>query len=62
MYLGVFDQDQLHRIQGEAKKKLTRFAGNGIKNMRAIFKTKMLIYQSKINLDERVLFAKITHL
>ena len=26
-----------------------------------IFKTEMLIYQSKANLDENILFGKITH-
>ena len=26
-----------------------------------IFDTKMLIYQSKTNLDEKILFGKITH-
>ena len=29
--------------------------------MRLIFKTEMLIYQSKANLDEKILFSKITH-
>ena len=28
--------------------------------MRPIFKTEMLIYQSKANLDEKILFGKIT--
>ena len=27
-----------------------------------IFKTKMFIFQSKANLDEKILFGKITHL
>ena len=30
--------------------------------MRQIFKTKLLIYQSQTNLDEKILFGKITHL
>ena len=30
--------------------------------MRPIFKTKMLVYQSKANLDGEILFDKITHL
>ena len=29
--------------------------------MKRIFKTEMLIYQSKDNLDEKILFGKITH-
>ena len=29
--------------------------------MRPIFKTKMLIYQSKANLDEKILFGQIIH-
>ena len=36
-------------------------AGCEIKSMRPIFKTEMLIYQSKANLDEKILFGKITH-
>ena len=32
-----------------------------IKSMRPIFKTKMLIYHSKANLDEIILFGNITH-
>ena len=30
-------------------------------NMRLIFKTKLLIYQSKVNIYEEILFGKITH-
>ena len=37
-------------------------AGCGIKSMRPIFKTEMLIYQSKDNLDEKILFGSIPHL
>ena len=29
--------------------------------MRPVFKTEMLIYQSKANLDEKILFDKSTH-
>ena len=43
-------------------KKLIRLVGCGIKSMRLISQTEMLIYQSKANLDEKVLFGKITHL
>ena len=42
-------------------KKFTRLAGDGIKSMRPIFKSKQLIYQSKANLNEKILFGKITH-
>ena len=30
--------------------------------MRPIFKTEMFIYQSKVNLDEKILFGRIPHL
>ena len=30
--------------------------------MRPIFKTEMFIYQSKVNLDEKILFSSIPHL
>ena len=43
------------------KTTFTRLAGSGIKRMRPIFKTKMLIYHSVANLDEKILFGKITH-
>ena len=32
-----------------------------MESMTAIFKTDMLIYQSKANLDDKTLFSKITH-
>ena len=32
-----------------------------MKSIWPIFKTEMLIYQSKANLDEKILFGKITH-
>ena len=38
-----------------------RLAGCGIKSMRPIFKTEMLIYQSNTNSDEKILSGKITH-
>ena len=38
-----------------------RFAGWEIKSMRKIFKIEMLIYHSNANLDEKVLFGKITN-
>ena len=43
------------------QKKVTRFAGYGMKNMRPTFKTEMLVYQSRANLDEKSLFGKIAH-
>ena len=42
------------------QKKFTRSVGYGIKGMWPIFKTKMLIHQSKAFLDEKTLFFKIT--
>ena len=36
--------------------------GYEIKNMRLIIKTYMLFYQSKANLDVKILFGKISHL
>ena len=44
-----------------SKKKFTRLAGSEIKSMRSIFKIEILIHQSKANLDEKILFGKITH-
>ena len=44
-----------------SKKNVTRLARCGIKRMRLIFKTEMLIYQSKADLDEKVLFGSIAH-
>ena len=38
----------------------TRLAGCEIKSMRPIFKTEILIYQSKANSDEKILLGKIT--
>ena len=38
-----------------------RLAGSGLKNVWPIFKTKMFIFQSKANLDEKTLFGEITH-
>ena len=32
-----------------------------MKSMRLLFKTEMLIYQSKANLAEKILLGKITH-
>ena len=32
------------------------------RGMKPIFKTGMLIYQSKVNLDEKILFGSIPHL
>ena len=44
-----------------SQKKCMRLEGCEIKSMRPIFKTEMLIYQSKANLDEKILFFKIAH-
>ena len=45
-----------------SQKKITRLVDCGLQSMRPIFTTKMLIYQSKANLDENILFGKITRL
>ena len=39
----------------------THLAGYGIKNRLPIFENKILIFQSKANLDEKTLLGKITH-
>ena len=41
---------------------LTCLMGYGINGMGLIFKTEMVTYQSKANLDEKILFCKITRL
>ena len=43
-------------------KKCMSLGGCGKKRMRPIFETKLLIYQSKANLDVKILFGNITHL
>ena len=48
-------------IQGESKK-VYAFRSCGIKSMRPIFETKVLIYQSRADLDEKILFGNITRL
>ena len=45
-----------------SKKKLRRLKGCEIKSMRLIFKTEMFIYQSNVNLDEKILLGSIPHL
>ena len=44
----LLNQNANYRV---SQKKFTRLAGNGMKSMWSIFKTKMLIYQSKANSD-----------
>ena len=39
----------------------TSLASYGVKSTRPIFKIKMLIYQPKANLDEKIFLGKITH-
>ena len=48
-------------ILGELKQ-LKLLVGYGIKSKWQIFKTQMLIYHSKANLDVKILFGKSTHL
>ena len=45
-----------------SQQKFSHSADYGIKSMWPIFKNKTLIYESKANLDEKILFAEITHL
>ena len=47
-------------VLGESNK-LTCLMGCGIQGMLSIFKTKLLIYQSKAKLHIKILFGKITH-
>ena len=54
-YLG-WRQTDVH-LPGEPKK-FTRLASFGIKSMQPIFRTKMLIHQSKANLDEKFVFGE----
>ena len=49
----------LYRV---SQTKFRRLEGYGIKSMCPIFKTKMLIYQSKANLDVKILFGNIARL
>ena len=46
-------------VPGESKKECRRLEGCGVKSVRPIFKTEMLIYQSKVNLDEKILFGAL---
>ena len=57
-----FDVGLFLDLPGESKKKFMRLEGLWSRSTWPIFKTKMLIYQSKANLDEKILFGKITHL
>ena len=45
-----------------SQRKFRRLEGCGIESMRPIFKTKMLIYHSNVNLDDKISFGKIKHL
>ena len=49
----------LHVIPGESKT-FIHLAASGIRRMMADFQTKMSIYQSKTNLDVKILSGKIT--
>ena len=42
-------------------KKFMCLEGYGIKSMWLIFKSKMLVFQLKASLDEKILFGKITY-
>ena len=53
--------DSLKHMLGEPKM-FTPLAGCEIRSTRPTFKTEILIYQSKANLDEKILFRNITRL
>ena len=44
-----------------SQKKFTLLLGCGVKSIGPIFKTEILIYQSKANLDEEILLGKTTY-
>ena len=46
---------------GLVKKKFKCLEGRRIKSLWPIFKTKLLIYHSKANLDEKIFFGKFKH-
>ena len=48
----------MHRV---SQRKFTRLAGCEMQIMRPIFKTEMFIYQSKANVDEKILCGEITY-
>ena len=56
-----FDQKKTEMMCWLNQKKLTLLAGCGIRSTRLIFKTELLVYQAKANLDVKF-FGKITHL
>ena len=49
----------LHQVR---VKKFRFYMGTRIKSIQLIFKTEMLIYESKANLDVRISFGKAAHL
>ena len=49
-------------ISGESKNKFTCLTDSGIKSMWPIIKNEISFCKSKDNLDEKILFAKTTHL
>ena len=51
---------QKAEVPGDSKE-IYAFGCCGIKSMWLIFKTKVSIYQSKANLDVKILFSSITH-
>ena len=48
-------------LLGRLAKSLRVLPGCEIKSMKLMFKTKMFIYQSKADLDQKTLFCEITH-
>ena len=54
-----FAVNYIDTILRESKEKFTRLVRFGIKSVRQIFKTKMLMFQSKLNLDQKTLFKSL---
>ena len=51
-----------YSLTGRVKEELTRFPDCGIKSIRPILKTEMLIYLSKANFHVKILFRSSSHL
>ena len=61
-YMFTYSFDQMCPNGSIATLCTTRLKGGGIKSVRQIFETKMLIYQSEATSDVNVLFGNIIHL
>ena len=59
-FLHIMLQSLNYVLPGDAKNNLRVWVGCEIKSMRLMLKTEMLINQSKVILDEEILFGKVT--